>query len=125
LNITITTKVTGVSEETKKYTEEKMEKLEKFCKLRKVEIVMEKEGEEYKVDVVVAPERGTTIAASSKAGDWPSAVEDVTDKLERQLRRLKEKTKSHRLKKGQPQPPSNQEDEEETYKDAVNKMKQE
>ncbi len=122
MNTTITAKVASANDETKKYAEEKAEKFEKFCKLRKVEIILDKESENFKVDVFAAPEHGSAITASSKGETWNAAIDSVADKVEKQLQKLKEKKKSHRIKKAQPKRAEGDE-EEETYGNIVDKMK--
>lgn len=113
MNITISTKV-GVPDDAKKYVEEKATKFEKFCKLRKMDAIMDKDGEKYQLDISVALEHGgNDVVASSSGADWLSVTDDVSDKIEKQLRRIKEKKKSHRIKKVQPQKPTDDEEPEE------------
>ena len=122
MNINITTKLQSITQETKDYATEKAKKLEKF-KLRKIEIIMEMEGEKYSVQMVASPERsGNSVVGSTVAGEWLSAIDGASDKVERQLKKAKDKVKSHRMKKVKE---SGRKDggerDEETYDDVVNK----
>ena len=123
MNITLTTKLENISSETKEYALEKASKLEKFHRLRKIEVIMDMEGENYTVQIVAYPDRGgSPIAGASNAQEWLSAIDSANDKVERQLRKLKEKVKSHRFKKykGESEPYSRE--DEETYDDAIDQM---
>jgi putative sigma-54 modulation protein len=115
----MTTRVENINDETKDYAGAKAEKFDKFYRLRRIEIIMDMEGDQYKVDMVLSPERGGTIVATASAGDWLSAIDNVSDRAERQLRRLKEKVKSHRVKKYRPEIEGRPEEEEESYDDFV------
>ena len=57
------------------------------------------EGDKYKIELVASPDRGSTYVASSVSDDWFSAIDQACDKVERQLRKAKEKITSHRVKK--------------------------
>lgn len=112
MNITITTKV-SVPDDAKKYVEDKAPKFEKFSKLRKIDAIMDKDGEKYKLDISVALEHGgSDVVASATGADWLSVTDDVSDKIEKQLRRIKEKKKSHRIKKVQPKQSSEEEEQQ-------------
>lgn len=122
MNINIITKLENITTETKTYATEKGKKLEKFYKLRKLEIFMDMEGEQYSVQFVVSPERGgNTIVGAAKASDWPSAIDQASDKVERQLRKHKEKVKSHRIKKQRTEGKDTSKDDEESYDDVVDR----
>lgn len=99
MNITITAKDERISQSTKDYALEKAEKLEKFYRLRKMNIIMEIEGENYNIEEVATPEKsGTTIQATSQGTDWLKAIDQANEKMESQLRKIKGKAKSRRLK---------------------------
>ena len=125
MDIKITSKLDNITQETKDYAVDKAEKLQKYYKLRKVEILMTMEGEKYQVEIVVSPEKGGTIVAQSISEEWFSAIDSTIDKVERQLRRLKDKVKSHRLKKHKAERETSPQEEEETYEDVVDKLKSE
>ena len=103
MNINITIKNCEITQNTKDYIEEKVEKLDKY-NLRRVDTIAEFEetkdiNSQYKIDIVVSPEKGNTIVATARAGEWFGAIDQVVDKVERQLRKMKDKIKSHRVKK--------------------------
>lgn len=124
MNITISARNSSIPQNTKDYAHEKAEKLQKYYRLSKISIVMEVEGDNYIIEMVATPEKGGKAAiANAKASEWFAAIDQANDKMERQLRKLKERVKSHRLKKQKPEGASSKgEEPEETYKDAIDKM---
>lgn len=103
MNIQLVAKGNKIPQNAKEYATEKAEKLEKFYRLQKVEIIMSPEGEKYSVDIIAHSDGSGTIVGKALAEDWFAAVDQSTDKTERQLRKLKEKVKSHRIKKYRPE----------------------
>ena len=123
MNITVSARHSNIPENTKEYAREKAEKLEKYYTLRKAEIIMDIEGDEYIVEVVAIPDHGKgPVVGHSKADEWFAAIDQAHDKVERQLRKLKGKVKSHRVKKHKSERTEKVQDEEETYEDVVDKM---
>lgn len=114
MKINITARSSNVTQITKEYAQEKAEKLKKFNKLLKIDIVLDIEKDDYGVDIVAFPDGGkTTIVGNSKAPEWFAAIDQAIDKVERQLRKLKERAKDHRGKKGKTDwPASTKEDDD-------------
>lgn len=105
MNITIKARHTPIPDHTKDYAEKKAEKLEKFYRVKKVEFIMDKEGDSYTVQIAVSPDGGgTALLGYAEGPEWFSAIDEAHDKVERQLLKLKEKVKSHRVKKQWPEP---------------------
>jgi putative sigma-54 modulation protein len=103
MNIIISTRHTSIPDQTKQYATQKAEKLGKFSRLRILEVIMDKEAENYCVEIMVSPEKGgTPMMGTAQSADWFSAIDQASDKVERQLRKLKDKVKSHHVKKQQP-----------------------
>ena len=125
MNITISARHSSIPETTKDYAREKAEKLEKFYRLRKIDIVMDVEGDNYIVEIVASPEKGgKSIVSTAKTPEWFPAIDQATDKVERQLRKIKSKEKSHRMKKykEKKEDPQTSSNKEETYEDVIDKM---
>jgi ribosomal subunit interface protein len=99
LNLTFSAKLDNLSESTKEYALDKAKRLERFYSLRKVDVVMDREGDKYKIELVAYPDKGGRVIASDIGTEWPSVIDSMYEKAERQLLRLKEKKKSHRIKK--------------------------
>lgn len=116
MNINITVRNSEINQKTKNYIESKVQKLGKY-KLRRVEAIAEFEGtknsqNQYKLEIVISPERGGTIVATARSGEWSGAIDQAIDKAERQLRKAKEKIKSHRVKKFVPEEQHDDDDDD-------------
>lgn len=103
MNSNITVRNSEVSQETKDYIQDKVHKLGKYS-VRRVETIAEfrntKDAQnQYKVEIVATPEKGNTVVGTARAGEWFGAIDQALDKVERQLRKMKEKSKSHRVKR--------------------------
>ena len=101
MNIIISTRHTSIPQQTKEYAEQKAEKLGKYYKLGKLEVILDKEAENYCAEFVVSPAKGGTkiVGTAEGAADWFAAIDQASDKVERQVRKVKEKVKSHRVRK--------------------------
>jgi putative sigma-54 modulation protein len=99
MNITFSAKLDNLSDSTKDYALDKAKKLGKFYSLRKVDVVMDREGDDYCIELVASPEKGGRIVAPAIGEEWLSVIDSMYEKAERQLLRLKEKKTSHRIKK--------------------------
>lgn len=87
-----------VSDKVKGYIDEKIGGLKRFCQdLTKVHVTIH-QGEKfgYRVDVEMHSGAGKDIIAHDKEDTVYSAIDIVTDKCSRQLRRLHDKQKQHR-----------------------------
>ncbi|WP_372368488.1 ribosome hibernation-promoting factor, HPF/YfiA family [Candidatus Uabimicrobium sp. HlEnr_7] len=115
MNSNITVRNGEVSQETKEYIQDKIQKLGKYS-VRRVETIAEFEGtkdvqSQYKIEIVASPERGGTVVGTARASEWFGAVDQALDKAERQLRKAKEKSKSHRVKRYTPEPQDDGDDD--------------
>lgn len=107
MNSNITVRNSEVSQETEDYIQDKIQKLARYS-VRRVETIAEFEGtkdldNQYKIEIVASAERGGTVVGTARAGEWFGAVDQALDKVERQLRKMKEKSKSHRVKRYTPE----------------------
>ncbi|MGM0608194.1 MAG: ribosome hibernation-promoting factor, HPF/YfiA family [Candidatus Muiribacteriota bacterium] len=94
----------NLSESLKKHTEEKLSKLQKyFDHINETDVVFHvddaKEKEKKQSVEVTIWANGTTIHAEEAAVDLYSAIDLVVDKLERQIKKYKEKLKTKNRKK--------------------------
>ena len=129
MDIIITSKTDHITKKTKDYAFDKANKLEKYNNIRKIEVIMDQEGKNYFVEFLVSPERGDILVAKTQEEEWFSAIDLASDKIEKQLRRLKEKIKKHRGRKNKNvseleiNTNIDENKEEETYEEVVEKMK--
>ncbi|HMF16563.1 MAG TPA: ribosome-associated translation inhibitor RaiA [Gemmataceae bacterium] len=97
MQIKITGKHGHVSDATQEFIKEKAQKLlHYFQRLMMIEVVVDQREEEFVVEFFVSAEHKHDFVASERNKDLLAAVDLVLDKLERQVRRYKEKIQDHR-----------------------------
>jgi len=84
------------SDALKSYTEEKLERVKKYIDEPIVaQVFLTVEKIRHSADVTITA-KGITIKAAEETNDMYAAVDAVVDKIERQLRRYKERIKAHK-----------------------------
>lgn len=97
MQIKITGKHGHVSDATQEFIKEKAQKLlHYFQRLMMIEVLVDQREEEFVVEFRVSAEHKHDFVASERNKDLLAAVDLVVDKLERQVRRYKEKIQDHR-----------------------------
>ncbi|MBI5365971.1 MAG: ribosome-associated translation inhibitor RaiA [Planctomycetes bacterium] len=100
MNISITARHMTVPDELKAYTEEKAERLSKyFDRVKTIEVVLNVEQERHSAEMIISATRGVTLVGHTVEKDIHAAIDLVTDKMERQLTRLKEKLRGRRARR--------------------------
>ncbi len=83
--------------EAKRHLGERIDRLTKhFDGIHKVEVVASKEGDDMKVEMVLHAVRGVTLAAEGVGPGFSAAVDQVLDRMDRQIKKLKERLKDRR-----------------------------
>ncbi|UCZ57237.1 ribosome-associated translation inhibitor RaiA [Desulfurispirillum indicum] len=96
MNIQITGKQIDLTEPLKQYAEEKIGKLSRyFDTVMDAHIVFSVNKHRQKVEVNLLV-NGINISAESTTQDMYASIDTVTDKIERQVKRYKNKIKSHK-----------------------------
>jgi putative sigma-54 modulation protein len=86
-----------LSEATQKYINDKAEKLlHYFGRLMMIEVLVDMKENECVVEFLVSAEHKHDFVASERSKDVLAAVDLVLDKLEKQVRKYKEKIQDHR-----------------------------
>lgn len=96
MQVTTTFRHMEPSDPLKSYAEEKLERVRKYIDepiVAQVSMTVEKIRHLAEVTITA---KGVTIKASEETNDMYSAVDAVVDKIERQLRRYKERLKEHK-----------------------------
>ncbi len=118
MNIQITGRHVKVTEAMKNYAREKASKFERiWSAINLVEITMDLEHDDHLVECNVHIAGGENIAAHTKKPDMYEAIDEVEDKVERQLRKLKGKMQNHHPRQ---KTASSSAPDEPTYQDIVN-----
>lgn len=98
MEITFTGRHQEMTENIKEYFSEKLERIVKnIPKVGGVHVIVDLERFQYKVEVVIHVSH-TDIRAAEKTDDLMASFDKVVDKLQRQLKKYKEKLQYHRMK---------------------------
>jgi len=82
------------------YIENKFQRLERhFDKITNIHVILSVEKERQKAEATIHVNRGDLFADSIQE-DMYAAIDDMTDKLDRQLKKHKEKLSNHRRADG-------------------------
>ncbi|MCG8324585.1 MAG: ribosome-associated translation inhibitor RaiA [Thiotrichales bacterium] len=82
------------------YVENKFQRLERhFDKMTHIHVILSVEKDRQKAEATIHVNRGDLFADSIQE-DMYAAIDDMTDKLDRQLKKHKEKLSNHRRSEG-------------------------
>lgn len=96
MQIVVSGRHINVTAEVKAYALQKAEKLPRFYdRVQSIEIVLDVEGDDFAVDIIVTAGRNNFIAHESGA-DVFALIDLIVDKLERQLTRHKERFRNRK-----------------------------
>lgn len=109
MQIKLTGRHVSVTDNMKDHAREKAEKLLRFFdRIQEIRVVLDQEGGKPSVEYVVDIELGDDLVAHDTSEDMFGSIDAVADKLERQLRRHKERLKEHHKRGAEPEPPPEQ-----------------
>ncbi|MHC5082943.1 MAG: ribosome hibernation-promoting factor, HPF/YfiA family [Planctomycetota bacterium] len=96
--VTITGKHLEITDAIRLHAEEKVQKLPRyFDSISQIEVVIEgNEGGHQSVEIIVHAEHNDLLIAKEVGDDTYTCIDMTVHKLERQLRRAKEKQRSHK-----------------------------
>jgi putative sigma-54 modulation protein len=107
MQITVSARHMGISESLKEYCREKSERLTRFFdRIQAIEVILDGEGGQHYAEMIVHSEGTQPFVAREQHDDAYAAVDLMLDKIERQIRRHKEKLRNRK------HPPKNSEEEE-------------
>lgn len=97
MQIKISARHGHLNDETQTFIREKAEKLlHFFARLTLIEVTVDLQNDLKEVEFLVSAEHKHDFVATEKNQDLLAAVDLVVDKLERQIRKYKEKIQDHR-----------------------------
>ena len=97
MQIRVTGRHVEVTDDVRKYVEEKANKLPRFYdRIHAIEVVLDRESEQFAAEIIVRADRKHTFVASDTGPDTFALIDTLVDKLERQLKRHKEKNRDHK-----------------------------
>ena len=102
MQISVTGRRVEVTDAIRTYGEQKASKLLKYYdRIQSIEIVLDYEATQHKVEVIVEAEHRNTFVARESSEDMYAALDLVIDKLERQITKHKERYRNRKhLAKG-------------------------
>jgi putative sigma-54 modulation protein len=96
MNIIITGRHLELTDNLKEYAEEKIKKFEKYLtNISDIAVTLSVEKYRHKAEVLLKV-NGVMIQAESITGEMYSSIDEVVEKLDRQIKKHKEKIVSHR-----------------------------
>lgn len=96
MQINITGHHVDITPALRSYIDSKFERLERhFDKMTNIHVILTVEKERQKAEATIHVNRGD-LFADAVHEDMYAAIDDLTDKLDRQLKKHKEKLKDHR-----------------------------
>ena len=97
MKLSVTFRHMDTSEAIKQHVEDKLERLKKyFPDPVAAQVVLSTERYRHQIDVTITLTTGTAITGKEVSEDMYTAVDLVMDKIDRQIRRYKDKVTSHR-----------------------------
>ncbi len=98
MKITITAKHVKVTAAMKEYAEDKMDRLERyFDRILNIRVLLDRDGDNNVCEIEVSTAKHNHFVATVKDdADMHAAVDLCLDKVERQLKKIKEKLKGHK-----------------------------
>jgi putative sigma-54 modulation protein len=98
VEITVTGRHPSITQAMRSYAEEKIRKVGRiFDRLVSARVTLEVEGMEHRAEASVHGPRGAVLVAHATAPEMAEALDQLENRLERQLRKLKTKIEGQRL----------------------------
>jgi len=97
VQISITGRHVGVSDDVKDYANDKLSKLSRFFdRIQAIDVVLDHDAGNFSVEIIVRVDRSDPFIAHESGPDVLALIDTLTDKLGRQLRRHKERIRNHK-----------------------------
>lgn len=97
MQISVSGRHLRVSQADQDYAHSKLSKLSQFFdKIQTVDVIVSKEGLYYAVEIIVKPDHHDILVIRDLGPEVQTCVDVILNKLERQLRRHKEKIRNHK-----------------------------
>lgn len=97
MQINVTGRHIRVTDEIRAYIAEKAGKLPRFYdRIHEIDVVIDHESEQLTIEIIVRADMKHTFVAKDSGADAAALVDLLTEKLERQLKKHKEKNRDHK-----------------------------
>lgn len=122
IHIEVSSRHGQVSDGMRDYAIRKVTKLSRFHdRLSSVQVVLEDPNGEREIEILAHVDSGRLLVAREQAGSFRASIDQLVDKMERQLKKDKERLKDHKIHggKGVEPPDAGRGDEDEPFDDVV------
>jgi len=97
VQLSVTGRHIQITSSMKRYAEEKAAKLPRFYdRIEAISFILDQESTNFRLELVARADHKNTFVAQVDADDFYKAVDLVVDKLERQLKKHKEKQRNRK-----------------------------
>ncbi len=97
MEIRLTGRHVELTDELRSFINEKVGKLERFYdRIHEVEVIVSDESEQVEIEIIVRAGHKQTFIAKETGPEAPGLVDVIVDKLERQIKKYKEKNRNHK-----------------------------
>lgn len=96
MQVTFTGKQVQITDREREYAEKKLQRLSRYFSSARDAHVMHSVQRNWQIVEVQLDLNGTLLRAEERTSDFFASVDAVTEKLEQQVRKLKERTKNHK-----------------------------
>lgn len=97
VQIRVTARHVEISNDVREYIHEKANKLPRYHdRIHDIEVILDHESEQFSAEMIVRVEREPTIVASETGSDTFALIDVIVGRLERQLKKLKDKRRNHK-----------------------------
>ncbi|MBI3099305.1 MAG: ribosome-associated translation inhibitor RaiA [Planctomycetes bacterium] len=99
MNVKMSAKRVPITDELRSYAEERAERFGRyFDRAHDVEVFLGRDGDDYTAEMVVHATRGQMIVGHAKDRGLHAAIDMATDKVDRQLTKVKERIRGRRAR---------------------------
>lgn len=107
MQVNISGRHSSISPEVRQYATDRAEHVQKFFnRITHVDVVIDHERDSHTVEAMAHVEHGSTLVARHKGEGLMMVMDETFDKLERQVRRLKDRVRRRRPRHGAKTPVS-------------------
>ncbi len=97
MKVQVSARHVELTDDVRDYIETKANKLPRFYdRIHEIEVVLDHESEQFTAEMIVRVDDKHTFVAKELGPDTFALVDLITEKLERQLKKYKEKKRNHR-----------------------------
>ena len=99
MDLTITGRHVEITDAMRDYARQRTDRLsEHFLRLSRLRVMLTMDNGAHTVEFIATPRRGNPLVARGRANDMYAAINVAADKMEAELRKLKDRVKEHRVR---------------------------